>query len=89
MSVSQLTALVEGMDGDLYDFPDDPAALRAMIADMRLSQASLQAKIAALKAAPSRLARKIGSESFRFRGTDVGCCRAASSKRWASSKEPR
>ena len=39
------------MDGDLQDLPDDAATLKAMIGDMRLSQSSLQAEIAALRAA--------------------------------------
>jgi transposase len=43
-------ACVQGMDGD-NELPDDPATLKAMIGDMRRSQASLEAEVAALKAA--------------------------------------
>jgi hypothetical protein len=39
------------MDGDLHDLPDDPAALKAMISDIRRSNSSLEAEVAALKAA--------------------------------------
>ncbi len=39
------------MDGDLHDLPDDPATLKAMISDIRRSNSSLEAEVAALKAA--------------------------------------
>jgi len=39
------------MDGDLQNLPDDAETLKAMIADMRRSQSSLQAEVAALRAA--------------------------------------
>lgn len=39
------------MDSDLHDLPDDPAALKAMLAGMRRSNVSLEAEVAALKAA--------------------------------------
>jgi len=39
------------MDGNLHELPDDPAALKAMLADMRRSNASLEAEVAALKTA--------------------------------------
>ncbi len=47
------------MDCDLHNLPDDPAALKAMIADMRLSQASLQAEVTALKAAGAEAQARI------------------------------
>ena len=39
------------MDGDLQNLPDDAETLKAMIAEMRRSQSSLQAEVAALRAA--------------------------------------
>jgi len=39
------------MDGEHLDLPDDPAALKAMIAEMRRSNSSLEAEVAALKVA--------------------------------------
>ena len=39
------------MEGDLHELPDDPAVLKAMIADMRRSNSSLEAEVAALKTA--------------------------------------
>lgn len=39
------------MEGDLHELPDDPAVLKAMIADMRRSNSSLEAEVAALKSA--------------------------------------
>lgn len=39
------------MNGDLQNPPDDAETLKAMIADMRRSQSSLQADVAALRAA--------------------------------------
>ena len=39
------------MEGDLHELPDDPAVLKAMIADMRRSNTSLEAEVAALKTA--------------------------------------
>jgi len=39
------------MEGDLHELPDDPAALKAMIADMRASHSSLEAEVAALRSA--------------------------------------
>ena len=39
------------MEGDLHELPDDPAVLKAMIADMRRSNTSLEAEVAVLKTA--------------------------------------
>jgi len=38
------------MNAALQDLPDDPETLKAMIADMRLSRAALEAEVAAMKA---------------------------------------
>lgn len=39
------------MEGDLQKLPDDPAALKAMLAEMRRSNSLLEAEVAALKTA--------------------------------------
>jgi transposase-like protein len=47
----RVCACLPGMDGDFHDLPDDLSALKAMISDIRRSNSSLEAEVAALKAA--------------------------------------
>ena len=68
------------MEGDLHELPDDPTVLKAMIADMRRSNTSLEAEVAVLKTAGADAQARIDRLQLLLKTIQRATCGRSSEK---------